>query len=368
VDFSHIVTAGDRISVYPVFEAMDITPLLRLRPAPLRVPRFIVDVNLGRLARYLRLLGFDCHYRNDIDDAEIARISAGESRTVLTRDRALLQQKIITRGYFVRADRPLEQVREVLARLDLYRQVRPFTRCTRCNGVLEAVDKGDVLDRLEPKTRRYYDEFRRCTACGQIYWKGSHFERAGRLVEAIRQRRRPGDGRGGRRPTVIDGRPARAPAGYYTSEMGDGVAKQDIQSAPRWEHFPHGADIGVRGYGATREQAFEQAALALSAVITDPGGIASAGTVTVTCEAPDDELLLVDWLNALIYEMATRKWLFGAFVVRISDRVLTGQARGEALEVARHRPAVEVKGATYTGLRVAREANGLWVAQCVVDV
>jgi len=185
VDFSYIVNSGDRISVYPVFEGLDIGPVIRLRPAPLRTPRFVVDVNLGRLARYLRLLGFDCHYDNRYSDAEVARISVGESRTVLTRDRALLQQRIITHGYFVRADQPVEQVREVLARMDLYRLVRPFTRCTRCNGVLEKVDKQVVADELLPKTRKYYDEFQRCTRCGQVYWKGSHFARAERLVAAI---------------------------------------------------------------------------------------------------------------------------------------------------------------------------------------
>jgi uncharacterized protein with PIN domain/sulfur carrier protein ThiS len=185
VDFSHIVKAGDRISVYPVFEAVDISPVIRLRPAPLRTPRFVVDANLGRLARYLRLLGFDCRYGNDLTDSEVARLSVEESRMVLTRDRALLQQRIITHGYFVRADLPREQVREVLARMDLYRLVRPFTRCTRCNGVLEAVDKRTVMDELQPKTRKYYEEFRRCPECGQVYWKGSHFERAERLVAAI---------------------------------------------------------------------------------------------------------------------------------------------------------------------------------------
>lgn len=148
---------------------------------------------------------------------------------------------------------------------------------------------------------------------------------------------------------------------------GSGVIHQG-SAEPRWEHFPHGADIGVRGYGATREQAFEQAALALTAVITAPEDVAVTGSVAITCEAPDDELLLVDWLNALIYEMATRKWLFGQFEVRISGRILTAQARGEPLEGARHRPAVEVKGATYTALHVAREADGSWIAQCVVDV
>jgi SHS2 domain-containing protein len=134
----------------------------------------------------------------------------------------------------------------------------------------------------------------------------------------------------------------------------------------RWEHFPHGADIGVRGFGATRDQAFEQAAVAMSAVITDPEWIAGTGVVEVTCQAPDEELLLVDWLNALVYEMATRNWLFGHYEVHISGQVLTARAWGEPLDSARHRPAVEV--ATCTALRVAQEAGGAWVAQCVVDV
>jgi uncharacterized protein len=185
VDFTHIVRPGDRISVYPVFEAMDVSPLIRLRPAPLRTPRFIVDVNLGRLARYLRLLGFDASYGNDLVDADIARISVTESRIVLTRDRALLEHRIITRGYFVRTDQPRDQVREVLSRLDLHGLVKPFTRCIRCNGALESVDKQAVLDELQPKTSRYYDEFRRCTACGQVYWKGSHRVRAEQLVARL---------------------------------------------------------------------------------------------------------------------------------------------------------------------------------------
>lgn len=152
------------------------------------------------------------------------------------------------------------------------------------------------------------------------------------------------------------------------SDMSADAEEQKCRYTPYWEHFAHGADIGVRGYGATREQAFEQAALALTAVITDPDRINLAGSVAITCEAPDDELLLVDWLNALIYEMATRKWLFGRFDVHISGPVLTAEAYGEALEGARHHPAVEVKGATYTALRVAREADGRWIAQSVVDV
>jgi tRNA nucleotidyltransferase (CCA-adding enzyme) len=134
-----------------------------------------------------------------------------------------------------------------------------------------------------------------------------------------------------------------------------------------WEHFPHGADIGVRGRGPTRAAAFEQAALALTAVITEPAGVVPRETVRVECEAPDDELLLAAWLDALIYEMATRRMLFGRFRVKLDRTRLDAEADGEPIDVARHRPSVEVKGATYTELRVAREGDG-WVAQTVVDV
>jgi uncharacterized protein with PIN domain len=183
VDFSYIVQPDDRISVYPVFESLDIAPLVRLREKPLRESRFVIDANLGRLARYLRLLGFDVTYRNDFTDREVAQVAQREKRIVLTRDRALLQQKIITHGYFVRADRPREQVREVLSRLDLYGALRPFTRCLRCNGELESVDKQAVLHQLEPKTRKYYDRYRRCKNCGQTYWRGSHFSRMEKLCD-----------------------------------------------------------------------------------------------------------------------------------------------------------------------------------------
>jgi SHS2 domain-containing protein len=135
-----------------------------------------------------------------------------------------------------------------------------------------------------------------------------------------------------------------------------------------WEHFPHGADIGVRGIGATRSQAFEQAALALTAVIAEPARVAADTMVEIRCEAPDHELLFADWLNALIFEMATRHMLFGRFAVMLRDHVLEAKAWGEPLDRARHRPAVEVKGVTYTALSVAQRDDGMWVAQCVVDV
>ena len=136
----------------------------------------------------------------------------------------------------------------------------------------------------------------------------------------------------------------------------------------RWQHFHHGADVGVRGIGSTLAQAFEQAALALTAVVTDPATVRHIQPVEIGCECADPEFLLVDWLNALVYEMATRHMLFGRFEVRIDGRRLDATAWGEAVDVSRHRPAVEAKGATLTELRVAQEPSGEWLAQCVVDV
>ena len=185
VDFSCIVGDGDHISVYPVFESLDVSSLIRLRPEPLRNPVFIVDCNLGRLARYLRLLGFDCLYRNDYRDAEVAMISQQQQRIVLTRDRRLLQYKVIDHGLFVRSSSPKDQVREVLQRLDLYRLVRPFTRCTRCNGILTTVAKESVDPLLQPKTRHYYNVFRQCPDCKQVYWQGSHHARTLKLIEGL---------------------------------------------------------------------------------------------------------------------------------------------------------------------------------------
>ena len=135
-----------------------------------------------------------------------------------------------------------------------------------------------------------------------------------------------------------------------------------------WSHFHHEADIGVRGLGQTREEAFEEAAMALTAVITDPESVTCTDSVTVDCEAPDPELLFVDWLNALVFEMATRKMLFSHFHVELNGTHLHATACGEAIDVARHQPAAEVKGATYTELEVREDEPGTWRAQCVVDV
>lgn len=139
-------------------------------------------------------------------------------------------------------------------------------------------------------------------------------------------------------------------------------------TAARWEHFEHQADIGLRGYGATLEEAFAQIALALTAVVADPESVRAEQPVEIRCSASDAETLLVDWLNALVYEMAARRMVFSRFDVRVEDSSLRATARGETIEPARHRPGVEVKAATYHALAVRHESDGGWLAQCVVDV
>ncbi len=185
VDFSYIVQDGDRISVYPIFESFDISPLVRLRPRPLREPKFVLDTHLGKLAAYLRILGFDTLYRNDYPDEELARVSAEEKRILLTKDRGLLKRRLVTHGYCVRATDPKHQVREVLERFDLSNVVVPFSRCIRCNGLLEPVSKQAIENQLPPDTRENYDKFYRCTACDQLYWPGSHYDAMRAFVATI---------------------------------------------------------------------------------------------------------------------------------------------------------------------------------------
>jgi uncharacterized protein with PIN domain len=185
-DFAHRPTSGDRIAAYPMFETLDVGSTARLRPVPLRDPRFVIDVNLGRLARLLRVLGFDVWWSSDADDQTLADVSLGQQRILLTRDRGLLKRRAITHGLFVRSDHPEEQTLEVIRRLDLAQRLAPFTRCVRCNGRLVAVTKDEVIDHLEPLTRLYYDDFSRCTDCGRIYWRGSHRARLVSFVEGLR--------------------------------------------------------------------------------------------------------------------------------------------------------------------------------------
>lgn len=185
VDFSYLVQNGDRVSVYPMFESIDITPVLQVRPEPLREPRFVLDVHLGQLAIYLRMLGFDTLYRNDYADDELAAISSRERRILLTRDRGLLKRSIVSHGYCLRATQPRRQLLEVLRRFDLAAAITPFRRCLHCNSLLRPVDKNAIINRLPPKTAQYYDEFRCCPACDRIYWEGSHFQRMRQFIEQV---------------------------------------------------------------------------------------------------------------------------------------------------------------------------------------
>ena len=183
VGFDRLLRDGDRVAVYPRFEALDITPLLRVREAPLRVTRFVADAHLGGLAHLLRMAGFDTLYRNDYQDREIADIAEREGRIVLTRDRDLLKYRAITHGCYVHALKPEQQFRELVARLDLARSQRPFTLCLMCNATLRAIAKDEVLERLPPAVRANYVRFTACDRCGRIYWEGSHWQRMRALVE-----------------------------------------------------------------------------------------------------------------------------------------------------------------------------------------
>ena len=177
VGLGAILREGDRVAVYPKFEAFDITPLLRVREQPLREPRFVADTHLGSLARLLRMMGFDTLYDNGFADEEIERIAAGQARIVLTRDRDLLKRRSITHGCYLHALRPQEQLREVCERLQLARSARPFTICPTCNAALRAVSKAQVEHRLPPAVRELYDRFSVCEVCARVYWEGERWKR-----------------------------------------------------------------------------------------------------------------------------------------------------------------------------------------------
>ncbi len=197
VDFNYIIRDHDRISVYPVFETFDLAEVTHLRPSPLRNTRFVLDVHLRKLARRLRLLGFDVDYRNGRDDPELAKIAAEESRILLTRDRQLLMRRNVERGIIIRNTDPDRQVVEVLDRLQLTSRCIPFTRCIECNGLMRPVpadsaEFGEIREDIPPGVLAWCKEYFRCDSCGKIYWKGSHYEKLRRIVEKILQRKDEG--------------------------------------------------------------------------------------------------------------------------------------------------------------------------------
>lgn len=187
VGFDYLTQDCDRISAYPHFHSLDIHSLSRVRPAPYPKAQFVLDVHLGKLATYLRLLGFDALYRPNYDDQELAQLSSQEQRILLTQDRGLLKRSIVTHGYIIRSSDPEQQAIEVLERFSLQDAVAPLERCPRCNGMLTAVDKATVVDQLPPLTRLHYDEFVRCQRCQQVYWQGAHYDRIRQLVSRVSQ-------------------------------------------------------------------------------------------------------------------------------------------------------------------------------------
>jgi uncharacterized protein with PIN domain len=185
VDFSYRIEDGDRVSVYPVFEALDVATVSRLRPEPLRDLRFVLDIHLGKLAAYLRMIGFDTLYRNCYSDEELAQVSKEDRRVLLTRDVGLLKRGAITHGYFVRETGSRRQLGEVVRRFDLRRLARPFSRCMRCNGELREATPQEVSGQVPPKAAELHERFLSCPRCGRVYWQGGHFRRMQALIDEI---------------------------------------------------------------------------------------------------------------------------------------------------------------------------------------
>jgi uncharacterized protein len=176
VGFEALVRGGERIAAYPPFHGLELTDAPALAPPWPAPRRFVLDVHLGTLTRRLRLLGFDCWYRTDTDDVELARMSVAEDRILLTRDRGLLMRREVVYGYCPRSDDPEVQAEEVIHRFGLREHAAPLTRCVRCNGVLEPVTLAEVADQVPPRSRAAFDRFARCTSCGQVFWPGSHVD------------------------------------------------------------------------------------------------------------------------------------------------------------------------------------------------
>lgn len=182
-DFNYHLKSEDNVSVYPVFESFDISPVIRLRSKPLRKVKFIIDVQLGKLARNLRLLGFDSIYSNASSDDQIVEQSLKNKRIILTRDIDLLKRKSVTHGYWVRNTNPELQTMEIINRFDLRNLVDSFTRCMDCNGEIIIQNKQQIEEQLQPNTIKYYDKFFKCIDCSKIYWQGSHYQKMKKKID-----------------------------------------------------------------------------------------------------------------------------------------------------------------------------------------
>jgi len=183
-DFSYLLNSNDSVQVHPSFDNPSAKKFFG-DTAIISTPCFLLDNHLGKLAIYLRMMGFDVLYRNDYKDDELAEIAGKSERILLTRDRGLLKRSIIKFGYIVRSSLPRDQVMEVSKRYDLYVNAKPFHRCLQCNSIIKPVEKQLILNRLQPLTKQYYDEFKICNDCDQIYWKGSHYKRMSSMLDEI---------------------------------------------------------------------------------------------------------------------------------------------------------------------------------------
>jgi uncharacterized protein with PIN domain len=192
VDFAHLLRGGELVSVYPMFERYDVSPVTRLRPAPLRDSRFVADVHLGTLARNLRLLGFDTIWERDLGDETIIDIAVRDRRIILTRDKGILKNGRVTHGYWLRGTDPSEQLGEVIDALDLADCIDAYTRCMECNGVLESIRRSEAAGSVPLQVFLVHREFKRCASCGRTYWRGSHLRRLDRVVERARTSGRRG--------------------------------------------------------------------------------------------------------------------------------------------------------------------------------
>lgn len=188
VGFDYKLKEGDDVAVYPVFESFDVSSLQRLRAKPLRKPKFVLDVHLGTLARYMRMFGFDAKYQNDFSDEQIIEISLKEKRTILTRDLGILKRSIVTHGYWVRNTKPVKQIEEIIGRFDLRNEIKEFSRCIECNTILKPIEKDKVIDKIPAKVKSRMNEFYICTGCNKIYWKGDHYTKMRLLVDGIKSR------------------------------------------------------------------------------------------------------------------------------------------------------------------------------------
>lgn len=195
VGFDYLLQDSDRVSAYPYFSSLDISSLSKVRPQPPAPLRFIADVHLGKLARSLRMLGFDVLYSQGYTDEDLATRSSQEGRILLTRDRPLLKRSQVTYGYCVRSSDPRQQLLEILQRYRGFDAAQPFQRCLRCNHLTQAVPKVDIAQRLPPFVRANHTDFRMCPGCDRIYWKGTHYERMQEFcTEVLNAFRRTGSG------------------------------------------------------------------------------------------------------------------------------------------------------------------------------